>query len=293
MTVPEPVSVIVPTAAAANRRARLLRALDSILCQEDVRAVPIVVANGSRINKGILDELRQNNNIRLVHIEEASFPLALKTGRNLIDTEFFTELDDDDELFRNALKTRLKALQTDPTADAVVTRGILRGKDTRLNTIDSLDYARKDPLEGILRCNWLYPGSALFRSETIDESFFQDIPAYLEWTYIGILLSLRRNIIFLDDITFFHSIDSDDSIQNTPECIVTRPVAVENLLTLDLPPGARRIIKRKAAAAYHSRSVAELAGENFRSAWSCHLKSLRYWSGVRYLPYTRHLLRLR
>src|SRR5689334_4902747 len=123
----EDVSVIVPTLANADRAVSLFRAIDSVLAQRRVRAIPLVIVNGPRPAAAIMEQLDRRPDIRLGGFHEASLPRALKTGRTMVDTAYFAELDDDDELLPEALATRLTALREAPGVDAVITNGFLRG----------------------------------------------------------------------------------------------------------------------------------------------------------------------
>ena len=78
-------------------RASLIhRVLESLLSQEDVHVVPIVVVNGPHRDASLLRELRRNARVRVLDLEEPSLPGALRAGRAAVDTEWFSALDDDD-----------------------------------------------------------------------------------------------------------------------------------------------------------------------------------------------------
>lgn len=287
--VPE-IAVILPTVASRDRAAFLHEALSSILQQEGVRAIPTVVVNGGAADPELVATLRRDSRMRVVSLSEADLPAALARGRDAVDTEFFSQLDDDDKFLPGALRVRLQALLADSSADAAVTRGLCRGAGVESETVASLDYARADPLTAILRDNWLYPGSALFRSETVDRSYFQDIPRHLEWTFFGTRLSLDRKVVFLNDVTFIYRTDNPESLSKRAEYTLERPHAFRKLLALDLPPAARRMVNRRLAAVHHDCSVIHLTESRLGMAWRSHLQCLRYIYGIRYIPYTRHLI---
>ena len=287
---PTDISVIIPTLATWERRSGLSRAIESSVSQAGVRAIPIVIANGEHVHLDVIEDLRRRSDIRLSRRAEASLPKALKQGRSLVDTEYFTVLDDDDELLPGALETRLRTLRADPAADTVITRGKFREMWTDVASSNSLDYARFDPLISILRDNWFSTGSALFRSQTIDEEFFEDLPAYLEWTYLGILIALRRKIAFIDDLTFIHNLDNPTSISKTRAYNLEKPMALRRLLQLELPPAARKLVMRKMAAAFHACSEIARTDHDFVMAWKYHLQSFRVLYGLKYISYTRHLV---
>jgi glycosyltransferase involved in cell wall biosynthesis len=92
------ISVIIPTKVNPARRALLKRAIESVLAQEDVRVVPIVVINGSERDPELTSEIIADRRFRVVTLENADLPAALRTGREMVDTRWFAELDDDDLL---------------------------------------------------------------------------------------------------------------------------------------------------------------------------------------------------
>ncbi len=290
MSVPVNISVIIPTLATMERQPSLLRAIESTVSQADVRATPIVVANGGQVHRDVIGPLRLRSDIRLHCTEEASFPRALQQGRRLVDTEYFSELDDDDELLPGALSLRLQSLQRVPTADMVISRGLWQADGCRIVTVSDFDDARRDPLTALLNRNWFFPGSALFRSDTIGYDYFEDLPVYLEWTYLGAKISLQKTIEFIDDVTFLYNADNPHSITKTRGYRLGQPFALRRLLELDLPPSARKRVKEKVAAAFHVCSEIARSDGNFALAWKYHIQSIAAFSSLRYVYFTRKLI---
>jgi glycosyltransferase involved in cell wall biosynthesis len=285
------VSVIVPTLANADRVVSLFRAIDTVLSQRRVRATPLVIVNGSRPAAGVMERLGRRRDIRLARLPEASLPRALKAGRAMVDTEYFAELDDDDELLPEALATRLTALRDAPGVDAVITNGFLRGAGREeINVLDFTE-AQTDPLRALLRCNWHVPCSGLFRTATITEEFFDDIPQYVEWTYLGLCISLRRRIVFLNCPTFVYHTDSPGAVSKSREYDLGLPGAIDRLLRMDLPRDVRPLLEARLTAAHHTAAGRELRHGDPGAAWRWHLRCLRRRHGWRYVLYTRHLIR--
>src|ERR1700674_1852071 len=96
-------SVIIPTMVSTQRATSLQRAIGSIIGQQSAAAVPIVVANGTQFDAQLLSELKSRRDIRFFYQEEGSLPGAILLGRKQVDTEFFANLDDDDEYLPNAI----------------------------------------------------------------------------------------------------------------------------------------------------------------------------------------------
>lgn len=286
----ERITVIIPTLATAERGPYLAKAIDSVLTQAGVKAIPIVVVNGDQTDSGLLRWLEKNRKVRLRRIETHGMPNALQSGWESVDTRFFGELDDDDELFPQALSKRRRAFGYPPEVDVVVTRGIVRGNHGDEYSIPDLDRTVADPLRALLESNWLLPGSALFRKDRMNDSVFANIPAFLEWTYIALRLSMDNTLRFLSDKTFLHHTNLPFSMNASYAGMKGRAYAMRTLLDLDLPVDVRRTLERKAANAHHCVAQQEHANGQTKEAWSWHLKSLIGRGGWRYLAYTRKLL---
>lgn len=273
-------SVVIPT--AGRRPAALARAIHSVTGQ----ALPIVVLNGTSYDKELRENLSRRRDIKFLYREQASAPAAVRHGRENVSTEFFAGLDDDDELLRNACDVRLASIEG---ADAVVTSGYIRidGKDT-LNFEDMTRFA-DDPLRALMTEMWLSPCAALYRTDQITADFWDGMPAYCEWTYFAIALCLRARIRFVNTPTFIYNADSAQSLSKSHEYAVALPEAIQAMMRLPVPAVIRAELQRKYTEALHGASVIELETGDRRAAWRFHLRSL--WNGgLRYLPYTRHLL---
>jgi glycosyltransferase involved in cell wall biosynthesis len=277
-----------PTLAAAERGPSLRRAIASVLAQESVIAHPLVVVNGEAPDPAVLSELRANPRIRLIEIERAGISSALEVGRQALDTRWFAELDDDDLLLPGALAIRMRALESRPDCDIVVTNGYRRsGTADVLHTRDG-GSVRRDPLRALLEGNWLLPGSWLCRTDSVDPSIFVRMPAFLECTYLAVRFALTERLTFLDIPTVVWTANGGES-RSAPYRL-GEPAALEQILTLDLPADFRAGLRRHLRGAYHS--VAELHRLDGRPgpAWRAHVASLRLPGGWRHLAYTRRLI---
>ena len=285
------VSVIVPTLATPERRPYLELALESIRSQVGVAIRPIVVANGQRCVPELVYELERRPDLTFIRLTQESLPEALKVGRDGVETEFFTHLDDDDVLLPGSLRHRVEILQANPDVDVVVANGIIR--DNGHDTLSMPDFSavQRDPLRSLMVTNWLLPGSALFRSRAITPSFFADVPKYLECTYLALLLVTKYRVMFLDEPCLVHVVDHPFSVDRSLECKLGRPEALKHLLKMQLPDFVSQHLKSRVARGYHDSSSCLLSRGLLRNAWAAHLRSLWAPGGWRYLPYTRHLLR--
>lgn len=285
------VSIIMPTLALRERAASLLRAIDTVVSQQGVRAVPIVVVNGSAAATDLKEHLARRRDIRLITLEDGGLPPALRVGRAHVDTPSFAVLDDDDELLPGALATRLDALGEVGEYDAVVTSGFFEGFGRRDLSVAAFGGIEADPVRTLVRSQWLPPCAGLFSSDGVTPDFFSHLPAFLEWTYLGLRLALTRRIRFLGRPTFVYRTDTPGSLSKSKAYALAQPSGIRRLLEMDLPSDVRAILHTRLAGALHAASERELRDGNRLAAWRWHLRCLARPHGWRYLPYTRHLVR--
>lgn len=284
------VSIIIPTQALRQRADSLLRAIESVLSQQGLGAMPIVIVNGPTRDAELTGELTRRRDLRLTILPDADLPAALKVGREHVDTPWFAVLDDDDELLPGALATRVGGLRDRPEYDVVVTNGFLRGREgDELNVADFSTFAT-DPLRALMRQNWLVPCSGLFRSDAVGLPIFDGIPQFLEWTYLAIRIATSCKILFLNRPTFVYYTDTPLSRSSSLDYVLGQPAAIQQLLALELPSDLRAWIEMRLGIACHTAADRYREERNTRAAWHWHLRSLRSRGGWRYIPFTRRLV---
>jgi hypothetical protein len=284
------VSVVMPTEVRSDRAELLRRALESVRAQAGVRAVPIVVVNGPAAEAALLAELTRAHDVQVVRLEAASLPAALRAGRERVQSPYFAELDDDDELLPGALAARVEAMEARPDVDVVVTRGYVDRHGRREMNVPDLDGFQADPLRSLLEHNWLAPCAGLFRTATIGPEYFADVPPYLEWTYLGLRFALERRILFLNRPTWVYCADTPRSLSKRPGYVLQQSASLDRVLALPLPRDVRRRFERRRGLALHTAAGLELHAGRPRAAWRWHLRSLAAAGGWRYALYTRRLV---
>ena len=284
------VTVIMPTLARKERAGLLKRSLESVLTQQGVRAMPLVVVNGDERDARLVEALKHDARIRVVFADEASIPGALRLGRSHVDTPWLAALDDDDVLLPGALLARTVALKHRPDCVAVVTNGFRR--ETSRDTLHVRDFAdvRRDPLRSVLKLNWLLPGSWLSRTAALDDVVFQRMPRFLECTYLAIRFATTHRTCFLDVPTVAWSTDTLGSESKSRQYRLGTEAALNRILELELPSDVRHAFTRKLADARHFAAALYLQEGNRRAAWDSHLRSLRGPAWWRYLTFTPRLL---
>lgn len=281
---PSAVSVIIATLCEARRRTSLHRAIASVLAQEGVAVEILLIVNGNRYDPALLAELEARGDLRVHYRSEPGLPAALRFGRSLVKTEYFSFLDDDDEYLPGALSSRLGPMRDQSDIDVVVGNG-LRGPD---GCDPSGRETADDPLRELLVNNWLASCGALYRSASVDVGYFDDIPAYAEWTFLAYKLVLSRRVAFLDSLG--HLIhDTERSTSKSAAYVVGQVAALERILELELPRDIRRELRIKYGAALHDTASHYAQVADVGNAWRAHLKSLAQPKGLRYVLYTRKL----
>jgi len=285
------VSVIIPTRALLERGALLRRAVESVLAQDGVRSVPVVVINGLRRDPALTRELRADRRLRVITLEQADLPAALRVGRDVVDSPFFAELDDDDVLLPGALAARVECLLAWPEYHTVVTNGFRRNSAGDTLHIPDTSVVERDPLRAILQRNWLLPGSWLCRTDAVGPSFFDGMPKFLECTYLALRFATSGRMKFLGRPTVVWSSDTPLSVSDSRDYVLGQVAGLRQLLKLELPPDIRAGYRARVSSACHANADMHFKEGALREAWGWHLRSLRESGGWRYLLFTRHLLR--
>jgi glycosyltransferase involved in cell wall biosynthesis len=285
------ISVIIPTLAEGKRTDSLLRAIDSVRSQEGVKAVPVIVVNGNRFDPSLVERLGHLKGITM-HMEPLGGVInARVVGRRLVETPYYSFLDDDDELLPHALRSRLDSMLVDERIDVVVSNGYRFDGSARSISAHNIADAKKDPFLALLDNNWLTSCGGLYRTARIDAAFFADSTEYAEWTYLAFKLSLSHRITFLNKPGYVIN-DTAGSLSKSLNYSSALAHVFERVLDLPLPPSARSAVKRKYGSALHDLSNYCLDAKEPKKALQYHLKSLCQPGGMRFLLYSRRFLNL-
>ncbi|HEU4616770.1 MAG TPA: hypothetical protein VFV10_01960 [Gammaproteobacteria bacterium] len=279
-----------PTLARAERAPLLIRAIDSVLTQRGVRAIPLVVINGPGADADLVSSVVARRDIRTIRLHEASLPAAIIAGRAAVDSPFFSELDDDDLLLPDAFRLRLVPFSADADLDGVISNGIDRGRGRDSPLFEDARALAADPLRALELRNWLCPGSMLLRSASVTAEIFGGMPAYLEWTYLAIRLAQHHRLAFIEQETFVHHTDTPQGTWTSEACKLGLPAAFDRTLELDLPRELRTRLEQKRTSAVNGAACADLRAGRVWRAWVWHLRCLLGNDGWRYLPFTRKLI---
>ncbi len=285
------VTVIIPTTAEERRRVQLERAIASAGQGAGAASRVLVVINGPRCSPALVSALKARTDIDHLQLPEAGLPQAIRAGRAAVRTPFFSFLDDDDEYLDDALATRLAPLHADPGLGFVVTAGWRRTPQGDAPMLALPGAAiEADPLGTLVADNWLASCGGTFRSSAVPPADFAAMPTYLEWTWLALRLAARLRLRVLDTPTYrIH--DMAGSLSKSPAYTYGTVPALEAILELGLPARINRRLRYKLGSAHHACSTLALEQGQLKPAWHHHLRSLALPGRLRYLSYTRHLLR--
>ncbi|WP_210394985.1 glycosyltransferase family 2 protein [Motiliproteus sediminis] len=289
------VTVIIATMAERSRRFSLERALNSIRNQRDISCDICVVVNGTRYDEDLIEKIKSDSAIDYYYSEVASFPEALRIGRSKVKTPFFCFLDDDDELLNNSVKERLDCMLASNTTDVVVGNGYrmtTNGDESKV--FSDFNLVSQDPLAYLTResGNWLASCSGLYRTSSIDQSYFDDYAKHYEWTYLAFKIALKCSIYFIDQPTY-RIIGSTGSLSTSESYFSGSIDAVKKIIKLPLPMKHRKKLVNRLSDIHHHLSNRYLQKEtrDYMKSWHHHIKSLNSIHGLRYLSYTRHIIK--
>jgi glycosyltransferase involved in cell wall biosynthesis len=285
------ISIIIPTACEKRREEVLYRAIGSIRTQAGIRTEIIVVVNGQRFDAALLDALRADSGLRVCYVSAGNVSGAQRFGREQVRGEYFGFLDDDDEYLPGALRTRADILTANPTVDVVVSDGWIIRKGERRLLIKDPAAVRESPFLATLDGNWLGSLSAMFRASTIHIDFFDGKTRQFEWTWLTYqLIAAGMEIQVIDTPGF---VIHDSPVSASKERSVERSAIHMELLEKIMgmaPPGLAWRVREKIRDSYHEQSVTCLEQGEYARAWLCHMRSLAQPGGLKYMPYTRHLV---
>lgn len=285
------VSVIIPTMASSQRGAALQRSVMSIRASSSKPIRIIAVVNGNRFEAAVCDWLKAQPDVHFEYVAEPSAPGAILRGRELVQTEFFSTLDDDDEYLPSMTDQKLAVLQANPLAEFLVANAFHCQDGVDRLLYERLTDVPNSPLECLMQFNWLHNGNALYRSSSVGSVFFKDYHPYAEWTLVAFRLVLAGKKVAVLDLPAFRCNDTAESLSKSKAYFQSYIPLFRRMLALSPPQQIVCMIHRKMGGAYHDASVAALRDGRRVDAWRHHWQSLVKPGGLSYLSYSRHLLK--
>lgn len=286
------VTAIIPTMCHTQRRRSLMEAIDSLISQSGAIVRPLVVVNGRQSDEQIVRDLQARTDTTVVLLPDASLPAARRAGRELVRTEFFCFLDDDDVYLPAAMEHLLAPMVADPTCDVVVGNGYVDCRGRPQAVIEDFASVVAAPVQSLMRLNWLASAAALYRTSSIPADFLDDSIKYYEWTLLAFrIVSEKRKVAFVPAFTYRLN-DTPGSLSKTSAFFDAEVKVLRRILELQVEPGVRRALRSKLGRALHVQAERQRAMGDLAAAWRTHIGSMATPDGFRnYILYTRKLLR--
>lgn len=282
-------TVIIPTLADSKRSESLLRAIASVIDQNEPLVKILVVVNGQRFDPDLVSHLESRLDLTVMKIEPPSLSNAIYQGRLAVNTAYFSFLDDDDQYLPGSIQKRLSKLQRNPNCVMVASSGFRESKGLRTSSAFNLSNASKDPFNELAANNWMTSCGGIFRSSLVDSETFKNIPPHHEWTYLAYkILSIGPFCIVDEPCYIIH--DTPGSLSKTTAYSEASAKVLREILKINLPFHARQSVMTRLARAEHDLASKALSNGFRMKAFRHHFNSLLLPSGLRYLSFSRHLV---
>jgi len=283
------VSVIIPTMATPVRAESLTRAINSIRTSSSQPVKIIIVVNGNKYDMHLLKWIDAQPDIFLHRQEMPSAPEAIRSGRALVSTEYFSTLDDDDEYLNGAIDLRLSELRKSPQTAVVVTNGYRNRKGLDEPCYKSLADIPTRPLLALMEIPWLNSANAMYRSAAVGIDYFENSHPYAEWTWLAFSLAMHEKQFAAIDTPTFRINDTSDSLSKSQAYDQAYESLFERMLAERPPVRVVNKIRQKMGSMYHQYADRLLNEGDRVGALRWHVRSLAQPSGFRYLSFTRRL----
>lgn len=209
------VSVILPT---RNRREFLAEAVESVLRQKYTNFELIVIDGGSSDGTRSLLESMQDDRLRVIRRERAH---GLSNARNVAleaaKGRYLVFLDDDDQLFEDAIGRLVETIQDRPSECGGVYTGRVHRNKTGKTTESRVD---RGPVECFTDLSVGGPSCTLVRRDVIDEigEFDESMPSREDADFWFRLLSEYR-LFALDEVLYERRLHEGQMIED-PELML-------------------------------------------------------------------------
>lgn len=283
-------TVIIATMAKESRRDSLLRAIDSVRDGNASTIEVLIVVNGDRYSPSLVELLGRRVDLSLIRLPSASLPSARYAGRKAVRSQFFAFLDDDDEYLPGAIDKRIAILSSDPKAGLVASNGFRFSGGKETLALNALIDVESDPLAAVLRENWLASCGGLYRTERIPAVFFEDMPQYLEWTWLAFRIASIGEVVRILPEPTFRINDTPKSESKSEAYMLSHVEVIDRMMRTTRRADILAMLGRMQSTALNCASNHYRKNGLLREAWRAHLRSLRQPGGLRYITYTRHLI---
>jgi len=282
------VTVIIPTLGI--RKESLRRAIESVLAQKGVEAIPLVVVNGTRYDADLIASLCADEAVDLIKIETAGVSPARYAGRLRVETRYFAFLDDDDEFLPDGLAGAIDCFDQDPDLDSVVANGYGESEGKTFDWFEDFIESHSDLPLSVLTENWLTSAGGVYRTHSVPPEIFEKLPNHLEMTVLAFTICQKFKLRLIDKKLFIIHLGDTDQVSMSEAYVEAIPEVLDGLISQTDRPDIIDILRTKRSAALHLCAMDAMQKHDMRRAWKRHLQSLRFQGYKRYLWSTRHLI---
>src|SRR5215831_17658674 len=282
---------VVIASTCDDARAQLLkRACESVRAMAAGLDYSItVVANGARVNSQVLDWLLTRADTRVVQLRSGSHPLARRVGAEMVASEFFAFLDDDDELIPDTLPKKIEYFRQHPEVGALVTDGLCVNGSAVRKIFPPPEVRREDFIETMMCAGW-GAGALTLRRNSIDLSVFDTELRYLEWTLTTLTLARHHRFGFLDEPMYRYYEDTPNSLSKSVAYSLAAPEVWRRLSQSYADTRYAATVRRRYGTECHNASWEYARLGRMRDAWRLHAASLRSPRGLAFLPFSARLV---
>lgn len=286
----EQVTVIIPTLCNRERSFELNRAIESVRKQQNINVAIIVVVNGNKADLSLLATIKGLRDVVVLQIEQPNVSIARYTGLLHSSTPYFLFLDDDDELYPNAIERMLaKFNSSEHEIGLVISDAYNEGYNRNIGFISDPAIIESCPLEALVTENWLVIQATLFKRAIVPDNLFDLEAKYNECTLLAFKIALSNIKISILNEPLVRIHNTPNSASKSNDFLVSDIEIINFILSMNLPDLIRKKMRRKLANAYHNISVYYLDNNKIMPSFITHLQSLIYPGGRQYLSYTRHI----
>jgi glycosyltransferase involved in cell wall biosynthesis len=289
---PPLLTVIIPTLADNKRSRSLLRAIASVVDQKEVPVEVLVVVNGQRFDPELVNLLESRSELRVVKLAQPSLSNAIHQGCAAITTPYFSFLDDDDQYLLGSIQKRLLKLQDNPDCLMVASSGFRETEGHRTVSAFNLLSALKNPYHELAVNNWMTSCGAIFRSSLVSSDTFKNIPPHHEWTYLAYKIVALGPFCIVDEPCYIIH-DTPGSLSKSAAYSEAPANVLREVLKIDLPATARQSVMIRLAKAEHNLASNAISNGLRAKAIRHHVNSLLLPGGLKYILFSRHLMKFK
>ena len=289
------VSLIIAT---YNRRSRIARSVESVLCQTNPPDEIIVINDGSNDNTS--DFIRQTyRTVKLFQIPNSGVSTARNTGAKLAQGSILIFLDDDDEMLPNAVESLTRLLGEFPEARAAFADHQYLNQITGIHHPDhhgsqpAFDRLRNVPIQrrigsaslydrnlyyALLQGNLLQQPWAIYKQDFMKTGGFAPGIRYEDWVLFT-KIAHEFPLVLSDEVISKHHIEKELENYHLSLARCEQQIRATRLLA---QAASWRDLKAKKAlhrmiGVLHKTEGDRIKEQDLKSAWTHYLKSMQFW----------------